>query len=50
MPSRRCADLLAEGAVEAALVPVIEYQRIDGIHLLRRFVLGQKKQFAVLSL
>jgi len=27
----RCADLLARGAVDAALVPVIEYQRIDDL-------------------
>ncbi len=27
----RCADLLARGEVDAALVPVIEYQRIDNL-------------------
>lgn len=27
----RCADMLAQGAVEAALVPVIEYQRLDEV-------------------
>src|SRR5919202_3766280 len=27
----RCADLLARGAVEAALVPVIEYQRLPEV-------------------
>jgi chorismate dehydratase len=27
----RCADLLAEGAADAALIPVIEYQRIAGL-------------------
>jgi len=30
VPSR-CAELLAEGAVDAALIPVIEYQRIPGL-------------------
>lgn len=34
MPSR-CADLLANGAVDFALVPVIEYQRIPGVELVR---------------
>lgn len=29
----RCADMLAHGAVEAALVPVIEYQRIPEIEI-----------------
>ena len=28
-----CADLLARQEVEAALVPVIEYQRMDGIRV-----------------
>jgi chorismate dehydratase len=32
VPSR-CADLLANGEVDFALVPVIEYQRIDGTKL-----------------
>src|SRR5438270_2995507 len=27
----RCADLLAQGEVEAALIPVIEYQRIPDL-------------------
>jgi chorismate dehydratase len=34
VPSR-CADLLANGAVDFALVPVIEYQRIPGVKLVR---------------
>lgn len=34
VPSR-CADLLANGAVDFALVPVIEYQRISGAKLVR---------------
>lgn len=29
----KCADLLAEGAADAALIPVIEYQRIDGLRV-----------------
>ena len=43
VPSR-CADLLAQGAVEAALVPVIEYQRIDGIHLAPAVCVGSKER------
>src|SRR5467141_529929 len=27
----RCAELLAEGRADAALIPVIEYQRISGL-------------------
>jgi chorismate dehydratase len=29
----RCADLLAEGTADAALIPVIEYQRIGGLRI-----------------
>src|SRR6266404_6437479 len=29
----RCADLLAEGRADAALIPVIEYQRIPGLRI-----------------
>src|SRR5215207_3973376 len=43
VPSR-CADLLAQGAVEAALVPIIEYQRIDGIHLAPEVCVGSKER------
>ena len=44
----KCADLLASGAVDAALVPVVEYQRIPGIHLVPGVCVGSKKRFAVL--
>lgn len=40
----KCADLLAEGAVDAALVPVIEYQRIRGIHLVPGVCVGSKEE------
>ena len=40
----KCADLLAEGAVDAALVPVIEYQRIPGIHLVPGVCVGSKEE------
>lgn len=39
-----CADLLSQGAVEAALVPVIEYQRIAGIHLAPGVCVGSKEK------
>ena len=39
-----CADLLAQGRVEAALVPVIEYQRIDDIHLFPEVCVGSKEK------
>jgi chorismate dehydratase len=39
-----CADLLSRGAVEAALVPVIEYQRIDGIYLAPGVCVGSKER------
>src|SRR4029453_16263311 len=29
----RCAELLAEGSADAALIPVIEYQRIPGLKI-----------------
>jgi predicted solute-binding protein len=38
----RCAQLLAESAVEAALVPVIEYQRIAGGVLVRDVCVGSQ--------
>ncbi|HEY6332374.1 MAG TPA: menaquinone biosynthesis protein [Blastocatellia bacterium] len=31
----RCADLLADGTADAALIPVIEYQRIPGLRVAR---------------
>lgn len=40
----KCADLLAEGAVDAALVPVIEYQRIPAIHLAPGVCVGSKEE------
>jgi chorismate dehydratase len=36
----RCADLLARGQVEAALVPVIEYQRIPGVRVVPGVCVG----------
>lgn len=39
VPSR-CAELLAEGAVEAALIPVIEYQRIPGVSIVPDVCVG----------
>ena len=39
-----CADLLAQGAVDVALVPVIEYQRIAGIHLVPGVCVGSKEK------
>jgi len=39
-----CADLLAQGRVEAALVPVIEYQRINDIHLVPEVCVGSKEK------
>ena len=43
VPSQ-CADLLARGAVDAALVPVIEYQRISGIQLVPDVCVGSKER------
>ena len=40
----KCADLLAQGAVDAALVPVIEYQRINDIHLVPDVCVGSKEK------
>ena len=36
----RCADLLASGAVEAALVPVIEYQRLQDVQIVPGVCVG----------
>jgi chorismate dehydratase len=36
----RCADLLASGEVEAALVPIIEYQRILGVRVVPNVCVG----------
>lgn len=38
----RCAQLLAEDAVEAALIPVIEYQRLPDISLVPDVCVGSK--------
>lgn len=39
-----CAQLLAEGKVEGALVPVIEYQRIEGGALVPNVCVGSRKE------
>ena len=36
----RCADLLARGQVEGALVPIIEYQRIPGVRVVPDVCVG----------
>jgi len=36
----RCADLLAEGIVDAALVPIIEYQRMANVKVIPRVCVG----------
>lgn len=38
----RCAELLEEGAVEAALIPVIEYQRMPEVSLIPDVCVGSK--------
>src|SRR5919106_6560924 len=40
----RCAQLLAESGVDAALVPVIEYQRIAGGALVPDVCVGSQKE------
>lgn len=40
----RCAELLSESAVEGALVPVIEYQRIAGGYLVPNVCVGSQKE------
>jgi chorismate dehydratase len=40
----RCAQMLAEGEVDAALVPVIEYQRIPRIALVKGVCVGSRSQ------
>lgn len=39
----RCAQLLARGEVDAALVPVIEYQRLPGIALVPDICVGSRR-------
>jgi len=41
-PPSRCADLLAEGKVDAGLIPVIEYQRIDGLKVIPNLSVASK--------
>jgi len=38
----RCAEMLAAGEVDAALVPIIEYQRIDHISIVPNVCVGSK--------
>ena len=40
----RCAQLLSESAVEGALIPVIEYQRIAGGSLVPDVCVGSRKE------
>jgi len=40
----QCAQLLAESTVEGALIPVIEYQRIDGGSLVPNVCVGSQKE------
>jgi chorismate dehydratase len=40
----RCADMLAHGEVEAALVPVIEYQRIPEIMIVPEVCVGSRER------
>ena len=43
VPSR-CAQLLADGEVEAALVPVIEYQRLSSVQIVPEVCVGSKRE------
>ncbi len=38
----RCAEMLARGEVDAALVPVIEYQRLDDVSIVPEVCVGSK--------
>jgi chorismate dehydratase len=40
----RCADLLAEGTADAALIPVIEYQRIPGLFVVPGVCVSSKNK------
>jgi chorismate dehydratase len=40
----RCADLLADEAVDFALVPVIEYQRIENVKLVPAVCVGSRER------
>jgi chorismate dehydratase len=46
----RCAELLAEGAVEVALVPVIEYQRIPDLVAVPGVCVGSRKKVRSVNL
>jgi chorismate dehydratase len=39
----RCSELLAEGRADAALIPVIEYQRINGLKIVPGACVASKK-------
>src|SRR5262252_5692095 len=38
----RCAEMLAQGEVDAALVPVIEYQRLPGLVIVPEVCVGSR--------
>ena len=40
----KCAEMLADGAVEIALTPVIEYQRIEDVLIVPRVCVGAREQ------
>jgi chorismate dehydratase len=40
----RCADMLKRGEVDAALVPVIEYQRMSGLSLVPEVCVGSRRR------
>jgi chorismate dehydratase len=40
----RCADMLAQGLVEAALVPVIEYQRLEDVLVVPGVCVGSRER------
>ncbi|NNE98403.1 MAG: hypothetical protein HKN25_05205, partial [Pyrinomonadaceae bacterium] len=40
----RSAELLAQNAVDAALVPVIAYQMIEGVHLIPDVCVGARER------
>jgi chorismate dehydratase len=41
-PPSRCADLLAQGEVDAGLIPAIEYQRISGLKIVPNLSVASK--------
>ena len=42
-PPSRCADLLAQGEVDAGLIPAIEYQRIGGLKVIPNLAVASKE-------